>query len=176
MNSISEVLQFYNLLARLYKNKHHMIPQPYMLFKEIYKKLCLTGKAEIWVVKILDQVVAGAVLLKGKETWEYSFGASDPKYANLYLSAQIVDLLIHRAIENGAIEFRMGSSSPSDTNLLFFKERFGCSHHPIFYYYWNKTPKEIDLNSSYAFPRRVFPFLPTWSVKIISRVCVPWLV
>ena len=174
-SDLGMVWQFYVLLTRLYRDKHRMIPQPWKLYKQIYSVLVSNGLADYFLALKDGKVAAGIVVLKKNHHWEYSWAASSSELYKLGLNALLVDWAIQEAIEAGARTFGFGSSSPSDIKLLFFKDSWGCTHKPIYYYYWNHKPNPIDLETSFSTLRKAFRFIPLWILRFISNFLVPQL-
>jgi len=174
-SDLGMVRDFYNLLSRLYRDKHRMIPQPWKLYKKIYSILVSRGLADYFLALNNGEVVAGIVVLKKNHHWEYSWAASSLELYKLGLNALLVDWAVREAIEAGARTFGFGSSSPSDKKLLFFKDSWGCTHKPIYYYYWNHKPNPIDLETSFSTLRKAFRFIPLWLLRFISNFLVPQL-
>ena len=175
-SDLGMVRDFYNLLSRLYRDKHRMIPQPWELYKQIYSGLVSRGMADYYLALNSSEVIAGIVVLKKNHHWEYCWAASSSEFHKLGLNALLVDWAIRDAIEAGMKTFGFGSSSPSDDRLLFFKDSWGCMHKPIYYYYWNHQPKPIDLETSFSTLRKAFRFIPLWLLRLISNYLVPQLV
>ncbi|MFT3892219.1 MAG: GNAT family N-acetyltransferase [Anaerolineales bacterium] len=175
-SELGMVWEFYNLLSRLYRDKHRMIPQPWELYKQIYSVLVPRGLADYYLALKDGAVVAGIVLLKKNTHWEYCWAASSPELHTLGLNALLVDVAIQDAISAGIKTFGFGSSSPVDNHLIFFKESWGCEHKPVYYYYWNHEPKPIDLETSFSTVRSLFRFTPLWLVRLASSYLVPQLV
>ena len=172
---ITLVREFYDLLCRLYRDKHQMIPQPRTLYEQIYYVLVPQGFADFYLAWKDEKVLAGIVVLKKNNHWEYSWAASSEQYRELGLNALLVDWAIRDAIANGIKSLGFGSSSPHDNGLLYFKSSWGCKHRPIHYYYWKHEPKPIDLETSFPIVRRMFPYLPLSFIRFVAPYLVPQL-
>lgn len=173
--SLEDVARFYRLLVALYRDKHRMIPQPYGLYAGLYSLTGAQGGCDILLARRGAEVLAGIVVLKGPRSREYCWGATGPHAAKKNYGALLVDRAVSDAVAAGAREFGFGSSSPTDKDLLFYKERWGCTHRPINYYYWNKEPRPVDLEHSFRLVRKVFPLVPGAVLRAVSRFAVPWL-
>ncbi|MFC1975137.1 GNAT family N-acetyltransferase [Chloroflexota bacterium] len=174
-NDLSEVREFYDLLSRLYRDKHHMISHPRITFEQIYHLLVPLDLADFYLALFEKTVQAGIVVLKKNNHWEYSWAASSEQYQELGLNAILVDWAIQEAIAARAKTLGFGSSSPNDENLLFFKGSWGCKHRPIYYYYWNHEPHPVDLETSFLIVRRFLPYIPLWLIRSIVPYLVPQL-
>jgi hypothetical protein len=175
VKDLKTVREFYDLLCRLYRDKHRMIPQPKVLYEQIYRLLVPLGLADFYLAVKDKEVLAGIVVLKKSSHWEYSWAASSEQYRGLGLNALLVDLAIQDAIAGGAETFGFGSSSPNDKQLLYFKGSWGCENWPIYYYYWNHEPKPIDLETSFLTIRSFFPYIPLWLMRFVAPYLVPQL-
>jgi len=170
-----EVKDWYRVLVKLYRDKHHMIAQPLGLYERL---LCSeTGRsfAELLLAKSGDRTLAGIVLFKGKEEWDYSWAARDMEYAAYGLNALLIDWAVRMAIDEGVSILNFGSSSPSDEGLRAFKTSWGCRERKVLYYYWNHRPRAIDLNTSFSVLRKIYSKLPLGLLERIPAFVVPHL-
>jgi len=171
-NSLNEVDAFYNVLIKLYRDKHKMICHPF----HIYKRLFESGIAQFRVAKINNQIVAGIVVIPSNEVYSYAWGAGSQKFDNLGLIYILIDWLIQDAIEKGIKYIDFGSSPFTDEGLLAFKSKWGCIHYPVYYYYVNRPhPKIVDYNESYRGIREIYHFMPFWLIKRLTPIIVPQL-
>ncbi|MEM7255303.1 MAG: GNAT family N-acetyltransferase [Pseudomonadota bacterium] len=165
--------QWYELLTRLYRDKHRMICQPFALYERF---LQLADGSLLLVAKHQGSVVGGLFILRDGVRWDYCWGAMQPGYDRRDVATLLLDDAIRRAIEAEAKVFGFGSSAPSDKDLLFFKQRWGCEERPVYAYYWNHAPKPIDLNESFSFARGVINKMPLSLLRLASKMLVPHLV
>jgi len=170
-DQISDLKDWYELLVRLYRDKHNMITQPLELFLLLYKK----GLGKLLVTRKSGVVIGGIFILCSPQRWDYSWAAYDSSYGKIGLNTMLVDEAIKRAIGNKIKVFDFGSSSPDDEKLIYFKSRWGCESHKVKYYYWNHIPKPLDLESSFILARRAYSWLPIFVLKKLPTLIVPLL-
>jgi len=113
----------------------------------------------------------GAFLIDTVEPGEYFVEIND-----CIQNAILVDWAIRQAINSGVKTFGLGSSSPDDKALRFFKANWGSVESNIKYHYWNHIPRNIDLQSSFLFLRQIYSYLPLAILKRIPKFLVPKLV
>jgi len=174
--TFEELKEWYMILLKLYRDKHKMIAQPFRLFEKLIMIHEEQDFSDLLIAKIQDNIIGGIVILKDKMIWEYSWGATLEKYNHLGVNKLLLDYAIQKAILARARIFGFGSSSPTDKNLRFFKSRWGSEEHTIYYHYWNYTPKEIDLNSSYLTVRNLYSKLPLFILAHLPNLIIPHLV
>lgn len=171
-NDSKSLREWYDLLVRLYRDKHRMICQPFKLFQNL---LQLKDCATLLIVKHNGEIIGGLFLLHDKNRWDYSWGAMKSGYEKTGANTLLLDSAIGHALNAGAKRFGFGSSSPSDEKLMFFKQRWGCEERMVYAYYWNHNPRPIDLNQNFGLARRVYSLLPIWMLKVVPNYIVPHL-
>jgi len=173
----NELDVWYKLLVRLYRNKHQMITQPDILFKKLFNARNSYGMKIGKLLLAYDngKIIGGIFMLDGNQHWEYSWAAYDLSYAKYGINTILVDHAIRHAIEQKVKTFGFGSSSINDKDLVYFKSRWGCQEKIIKYYYWNHKPSHIDLNTSFAFARTLYSYLPISLLKRIPKYVVPYI-
>jgi serine/alanine adding enzyme len=167
-----DVKGLYNVLTRLNRDKHRMISHPYSLFRSFYQKLKPLGKAEFYVAEKEREILAGTILLRNNHHWEYCWGAADATVAKIGINTLLVDMMINDAVAAGAKTMGFGSSSPNDETLLKFKSRWGCVNRPINHYYWNTTPRKVDLNNGMPLLRSLIPHVPLKVIQLAAPYAV----
>ena len=84
--------------------------------------------------------------------------------------------MIKEAISKRIKTISFGTSSSTDESLLMYKKHWGCIQKPIYYHYWNKEPKMLDIESSYTNLRNIFQIIPIPVFKKISEKMIPRLI
>ncbi|MBL7147202.1 MAG: GNAT family N-acetyltransferase [Nanoarchaeota archaeon] len=167
----SELKQFYDILVKLYRNKHNMIPQPYALFHEMYKTFGENFKLLVAVHK--SKIIAGMVLLFFKKQAVYAYGASDQDYVRFSPGTLLIDEAIRKTSKMGYAELDFGLTSPFQKNLLDYKSNWGAKSLKLPYYYAlirsNQIP-ELDFSTAYKPLRKYFKYVPLPVVKLISPI------
>jgi CelD/BcsL family acetyltransferase involved in cellulose biosynthesis len=102
-----------------------MLAQPYQFFENIWRHFIEQRAGFLLLARYQDQIIAGAMFLKWKETLYYKFTAS----ASAALEHRPNDLIlwegIKRARESGCTAFDFGLSDWDQDGLIRFKRKFG---------------------------------------------------
>ena len=167
--------QFYNLLIRQYRDKHWMLPQPWNLFENLFSAKMSMGFVRGYGLFRSDKLLAGIIVVGDRHEWKYCWGATSASCDVANASAALIDESIADAIAAGAKLYNLGSSSPTDENLLAFKSHWSSTQTPIHTYYWNCRAQKIDLNTGFRFPRWVIHHSPLFAVEMAAKIFVPWL-
>jgi CelD/BcsL family acetyltransferase involved in cellulose biosynthesis len=137
--SEADMRAFYrlNLLTR---RRHGVPPQPWGLFRNLWRLLAPAGLLTLLLAEADGTPVAGMVLLHFRETTYYKFGASDP--AELRLRPN--HLLMWRAIEwakrRGSRRLDLGRTHRGNDGLLRFKLSWGARQLPLPYWSFPPSP------------------------------------
>ncbi|MFH1210399.1 MAG: GNAT family N-acetyltransferase [archaeon] len=171
LSSISDLEVFYDVLVRLYRDKHNMIPQPYSLFKSLYD--LGEKKFRLLVCTKDDRVIGGMVLLFFKDQVVYAYGASNPDYASFSPGTLLVDHAVNLVSSLGFRHMDFGVTSPYQDGLLAFKSSFGAIPKKLPFYYHllnvDKVP-ELDYHTSFKSLRKPFRFVPVPLIKKLSPI------
>ncbi|MDD5253478.1 MAG: GNAT family N-acetyltransferase [Candidatus Nanoarchaeia archaeon] len=166
-----DLKQFYNVLVKIYRDKHNMICQPYSLYKnmkEIFKE-----RFKLLTAKENDKVIAGMILLFFKDQAVYAYGASNLKYKTLSPGTVLIDYAIKFCSKNNYKTLDFGVTSQSQTELLSFKQNWGTTEHKMPYYYIPITQKEINPPDYYTYMknlRKPFKYVPLPIIKLTSPI------
>lgn len=164
-----DLKEFYDILVKLYRDKHNMIPQPYALFYEMYKNF--DKNFNLLVVEDNNKVVAGMLMLSFKKQVVYVYGAANQRYKNFSPGTLLIDEAIRRNSQNGYEEMDFGVTSPYQEGLLNYKSNWGAKPSKLPYYYFliksDKIP-EMDYHKSYKNIRKYFRYMPIPLIKILS--------
>lgn len=171
LSSVSDLEAFYDVLVRLYRDKHNMIPQPYSLFKSLHD--LGDKKFKLLVCTVDGKVIGGMVLLFFKDRVVYAYGASNPEYARFSPSTLLVDHAIRLVSSLGFRFMDFGVTSPYQDGLLAFKSSFGALPKKLPFYYHllsaDKVP-ELDYHTSFKNLRKPFKFVPIPIIKKLSPI------
>jgi len=171
-----ELDRFHDVMVRVLRDKHNMIPQPFRLFYILFEKLRPKKKIIVFLVKDKNRknkIIAGMIVLFHKENAIYAWGASGQDYKRYSPSTLLVDNAIKYCISKGCKNLDFGVTSPLHEDLLYFKESWGCTHKKLPYYYFLITEKELpclDYHTSFKTLRKPFRFVPVWLIKKMSPV------
>jgi CelD/BcsL family acetyltransferase involved in cellulose biosynthesis len=120
-----EVRAFYDMHLAVRKHKYRMLAQPYRLFENIWRHFVEQGAGFLLLARHRDQIIAGVMFLKWKDTLYYKFNAS----ASAALEHRPNDLIlwesIRRARESGCTALDCGLSDWDQDGLIRFKRKFG---------------------------------------------------
>lgn len=172
--------EFYDLLVRVYRDKHRMLPQPLSLFQRFYSmphRRSRGTKGYIARSKTNGKVLAGIVVFMDEIQWTYAWGASEQDdLAPLDLSTLLIGIAIKDAIAAGASLFSLGASPLSHETLRQFKRGWGGEEHEILTYYWRESPAEVDFHHGFPIAKRLVEQVPLPILKGLSPLAVKWLV
>ncbi|TXC81526.1 GNAT family N-acetyltransferase [Luteibaculum oceani] len=167
--------EWYNLMLRLYRDKHLMIPQPLSLFKNLINQENKEWGTMLLTAKIDERIIGGIFLIYDSQHWEYGWAATDQNFKKLGINTLLVNEAIKMACTENANSFGFGLTPQSDKKLAKFKSRWGCEMSPTYIYNWKKSPKPMDLNKNYLFIRKFIPLIPIPVLRVISEKLVPKL-
>jgi len=174
IKNLHELKQMYKIMSILYIDKHKMVFQPYSLFEKLFTQRI----TDFYIYKDManDVVLASIVVSWDDAICHYSWGVTHPIYYKYSLNTLLVNELIKECYEKEIKYIDFGATPNSDKNLFFFKQKWGCIHHPVYYYYSLQKPTEIDLNQSYLLVRNIYSKLPKLFIRFMMPRVIPWLV
>jgi len=130
-----------------------------------------TGLARLFfVTDELDRPVAGTIVLFEPRGAVYAYSASSP----LRRHDRPNDLMLYRLIlwliGRGIPQLDLGSDSPVQKGLLFFKRKWFARQKPIpFYYLGNLKPEATDSSASRFDPaRRILRLVPLSVSRLLA--------
>jgi predicted N-acyltransferase len=163
--------KYYDVMVREYRDKHMMLCQPYTLLRNIYETLYEKKMMDLLIIKKNERVLAGALFLKFNNHVEYFMGSSDQSYLRYSFSTILIDHALKYFSEKGFKSFNFGTSSRSQTGLIFFKERWGSKSTDLFYYYKgvlsDNIPAPVDFENSYKLARKMYKRMP---ISVIKKI------
>jgi len=171
MTDMKELEDFYTVMVKTLRDKHNMIPQPFLLFKSLYERLHKTDNIKVLLVKKGDEIAGGMILLVWKNIVTDAWTATNEKYNAYSPNTLLADYAIRYSIEKGKTVFDMGVTSPAHESLLYFKSSWGCKYHKMPYYYdliTEKNVPELDYHTSFRGMRKLFRFVPVPLIKVMS--------
>ncbi len=126
-----ELRRLYQLLAEVRRGQGLPI-FPYRFFSNMRRRLMPLNLCELAVIELGGQVVAAAVILKGRSTWHLEYIASDAGANRLGPNQLLLWECIKRAHLVGAKVFDFGRTSLAHESLLEFKDRWNTVRRPIY--------------------------------------------
>ena len=169
--SKSDLLQFYDVMAKQYVKDHMMVFQPFDLFSSF----SLSGLGKLLVAKHGDEVLGGMFCLFDGEVFHYSWGVRK-KFQNLNIGTLLIDYAVNYAHSNGFKYFDFGSTPLSDDDLYQFKMKWGCMNYCVYKYFTNNKVPQVDLNNSFSIARRLYSKISPKLAQRLMPFIVPWLV
>lgn len=162
-DSLVNMNAFYDIFIR--SRKMLGVPAfPRSFFIALWNKLCLTGKAKLFLAMKNDIPIAGIILLLYKETVLDGYAASLPPYKHLRASDLLVWESLEWATKAGYRLFDFGADSSRQERLLAFKRKWHGTHKTMHHYYLFNGKGKIDsMDSSegkYLMPRKLLRSLP----------------
>jgi lipid II:glycine glycyltransferase (peptidoglycan interpeptide bridge formation enzyme) len=171
LSKLSELKEFYDIMVVLLRNKHHMIPQPYALFRSLYETLHPKGMIKIFLALKGKKIIGGMVVLLFKDAAVYAYGASRSDYKVYSPSSLLVDNAIHFCATHGYKSLDFGVTSPHQPELLEFKGGWGCTHKKLPFYYYlisEKHVPDLDYHTAFKNVRRFYRYVPKRMIKTFS--------
>jgi CelD/BcsL family acetyltransferase involved in cellulose biosynthesis len=163
----NDMRSFYSVFLRT-RRRLGVPPHPWSFFRAVTESLG-DGIARLGLASLDGKVVAGTLLLAYGDRVIDGYAASDERH----LSAQPNDFLIWNALAWGADEgykyFDFGASSPEQKGLLFFKEKWGGCHTPLYSYTWPPEASSALRDSNrpeYRLVRATWRRLPIWATRV----------
>lgn len=139
--------KFYSLQTKIRK-VYGLPPQPYTFFKNMWEILKPKNLLFVPLIEYNGRVIAGAMVLKFKDTFYFEYSASDQNFLKLGPNHKLIWEVIKIAHKEGARYFDFGRSSLSHRSLIEFKDRWGAKRHKLIYYYYPKANRIDTENGS----------------------------
>jgi lipid II:glycine glycyltransferase (peptidoglycan interpeptide bridge formation enzyme) len=130
----ADLKKFYRLLT-LVRRRHGLPPQPYSFYSNMWRHLKPQNMLCVPLVEYEGRVVAGATVLKFKDTFYFEYSASDPKFLKQCPNHMLIWEVIKLAYEEGVKYFDFGRSNITNRSLIEFKERWQAKSKTISHYY-----------------------------------------
>lgn len=115
---------FYDMHLGIRKNKYRMVAQPFEFFLNIWKRFLLTGNGKLMLAYHQNNVIAGMMFLRYRNTLYYKFSASVPARLSVNPNELLMWTGIQYAKECGCTYLDFGLSGWDQDGLNFFKRKF----------------------------------------------------
>ena len=119
-----DLTKFYELHVATRK-KHGLPPHPYAFFTHMWHILRPKGFMLVPLLEHQGQIIAGAIVLRSKNTFIYEYSASDSSKLNISPNQLLIWEVIKIACSEGARFLDFGRSSSANQTLIEFKSRWG---------------------------------------------------
>lgn len=175
-HDLASLKAFYNILTDEYRIKHFMLPQPFRLFRLASE--ILSERFHLYIAKLNDRMIGGAIVLRDNETDFYLWGAYNQQFDYLSPLTLILSDAMKAARNAGSKWFDLGVTSRSHEGLNFFKSRWGGICEPLHYYYIADKPEDVphlDYFNSFRRARQLIRYVPRPIVQQTSELVIRWL-
>lgn len=145
-------------------------PFPVSFFRTLLKAMVPAGSARLFAVRDGERAVAATIVFLEPQRAIYAYSAS----SEAGRASRANDLMLHEvlqfAIGAGKRWMDLGSDSPSQDSLLFFKRRWLAQQHPIPSYAWGAHQlSALDSSSArYRLARSAVSALPRFLFRRLS--------
>jgi hypothetical protein len=165
---------FYQLLVRVYRDKHRMLAQPEILFEKLLALPPGRRTVRAYGVSRADTgaLLGGVFVLADEAQWCYAWGATDDAAGFSNLSILLIAAAMRDAAAAGAAVFSLGATPLSHDALRQFKRNWGAQEHLLRTYHWREQPAEGDLHAGYPVLKSIVAHAPTWLLRGVSAPVV----
>jgi CelD/BcsL family acetyltransferase involved in cellulose biosynthesis len=152
-------------------------PFPLVFFMTMAEELRQMNGIVIFGVRSGDRLTASAIVLLHGKTAIYGYSASDYEGHRLRANDLMVFSIIRWLLANGYDTFDLGSDSPRQESLLFFKRKWLAVQAAVPFYSFQGDGQAIIDSSDlrYAFARKAFALLPTRVLDMTGSVLTKYL-
>jgi serine/alanine adding enzyme len=171
----SDLLDFYNLLV-MTRIRRGLPPQPFSFFRSLWAEFKPLELLTILIAQKDGQPIGALLLLAFKDRVSAEFAASD-KVFNCYSPIHyLMWEAIKLAQEKGYKIFDFGRTSPNNSSLMNFKERWGAEKIDLAHFYY---PRQVanakdrkEENWKYSITREIISLqMPPAFKKYIGALC-----
>jgi CelD/BcsL family acetyltransferase involved in cellulose biosynthesis len=151
-------------------------PFPRRFFAAMMRELGPTGNLHLFVVRREGKVLAASIVFRHGDTAIYGYSASLPEGRQYRPNDFMLISIIEWARAQGLRRFDMGSDSPSQESLLFFKRKWLAEQTPIPTYVHGADAAALNDSSDgkYDSARRWVRRLPRPLYGLLGRVVTPY--
>lgn len=134
-NTEKALVEHYKLIVATRK-KLGVVPQPYRFFQNLWQIMITKNLGFLLLAKYRGIPIASAIFFTYKGTIFPKFNGSDQRFLNLQPNNLLYWSAIEWGVKNGYKCFDFGRTSPDNTGLMAFKQRWGSQEIDLPYYYW----------------------------------------
>lgn len=151
-------------------------PFPRRFFAAMFRELAPSGNLRLFLVRRDDKILAASVVFRHGDTAIYGYSASAPDGRQHRPNDFMLFNIITWARQQGLRFFDLGSDSPSQESLLFFKKKWLAEQQPIPTYVHGAGPTALNdsSDSKYASARNVVRRLPRPMYGALGRLVTPY--
>jgi hypothetical protein len=136
-----EDLEKYYDLHMMVRKNHGLPPHPYSFFLNMWNILRSKNFLSVPLVEYEGKIIAGAIVLKFKDTFHLEYSASDQRYIKQCPNQFLIWEIIKTACLEGVKSLDFGRSSLLHVSLMEFKERWGARRQNLAYYYYPEASR-----------------------------------
>ena len=135
----------------------------------------LQGLASILVVRVREQVLAAAIVVRHGATLEVPWAAATPMAKGASVNMRLYWEMLRFAVESGATAFDFGRSTVG-SGTYRFKAQWGAQPKQLHWHYWLPAgapiPKLNHSNPKYARAAALWRCMPLWCANILGPYIV----
>ncbi len=131
-----EEMRAFHRLNLITRRSHGVPPQPYRLFRNIWRVMGPAGQLTLLLAELGDTPVAGLVLFHFGDTAYYKYGASDLGHLRLRPNHLLMWRAIEWAKEQGYRRLDLGRTYVGNQGLMRYKRSWGARQVPLPYWRW----------------------------------------
>jgi Acetyltransferase (GNAT) domain len=154
----NDLKEFFKLHIDVRK-KHGLPPHRYAFFSNMWRILKPKGMLLLPIVEHDGRAVAGAVILRFRDTFIYEYGASDQAKLHLGPNQLLIWEVIKLACCQGARVLDLGRSAITHLSLIEFKTRWGAMTKQLTYCFY---PKARRFNTRDGLARSMLGAINRW--------------
>ena len=151
-------------------------PFPRRFFAAMFRELAPTRNLRLFLVRREDKILAASIVFCHGDTAIYGYSASAPEGRQYRPNDFMLFNIITWARQQRLRFFDLGSDSPSQESLLFFKKKWLAEQQPIPTYVHGAGPTALNdsSDSKYASARNVVRRLPRPMFGALGRLVTPF--
>lgn len=131
--TMDELRAFYDMHLAVRKYKYQMLAQPYGFFENIWHHFIEREAGFLLTARYQDQITAGVLFLRWKDTLYYKFNASLSSNLEHRPNDQLIWEGIKRAKQSGCTALDFGLSDWDQDGLIRYKRKFATLEKTIFF-------------------------------------------
>jgi len=138
-------------------------PYPARYFRELHARLASRGAVRLLLAEAQGRTLGGLIFFQAGGNLVSKFAASLAEGQALRVYPALYGRCIELALEAGCQRLSWGTSAPSQTGLIAFKERWGAHTSPVLAYSLSVAKPAPDLARYYdseGWPQRAWRHLP----------------
>ncbi|MGE3806590.1 MAG: lipid II:glycine glycyltransferase FemX [Gemmataceae bacterium] len=149
---------------------------PRRFFAKMFAELCPAGRLKLFVCRHKQEALAACIVFRLGTTAIYGYSASYPAGRPMRPNDLMLFQVINSLIDEGFTCFDMGSDSPAQNSLLFFKKKWlAQQEHLPTYVRGGKTVSMRDSSDArYDWPRKFVQRLPRSLYRLLGSIPTPY--